>query len=639
MSLHDDVHLKDSKEAELGSTTSSESHHAIKVNSKNDYFAEKSFGIRREEILTMQLQSVYLRGAYFFTILVGMFITIIENKCLSVLVGYATDSYEQHSLMSTITVVKSVIAAAALPAYARVSDMFGRLPIFGFALVCRILGLIVMSQATNVHRYAGGMVLYSIGWAGSRIIYQFNLQDASTLKNRLLSIAILNAPVIITTWASGPIVTQLLADHGWSFGIALWAFTTPLSTIPYLACSGYVYWRASKTPAWKQLYDEKRLSDVGKTLTLRFVSRAVEVFWRADLVGCLLVICFLGLILVPLTLAGGTTKTWQEAKILAPFILGFFCIPIFCFWESKVARHPLCPTVLLRDRGIWGAFAIGVWYTFASNLPTAYSYAVLLVGMNATTTVATRTPQFSSFVQALTIPVLGFVVSRVRRTKGFIMGGSLIWFIAMGLFVHFRGSNDGVRAKYFRDGVAAGMCVLGFAISFISRPTSISAQTCTNHEYMATVTAMFAALYQAGSAIGDCVSGAIWTQTMYDRIYDQMEKLGVDTSLAASAYKSPYTFIKTYKWGSQARIAVVLAYAQVQKYLCIVGLCLCVPLFLFTFVLRDHYLEDQQSLEEVVDEKGGIKREGQILFKNDDDMILNFLKKLVGIKKAEKLDV
>lgn len=641
MSLPDEVHLKDIKDADL-SSTSSESHHAIKQNSRHQYFSEKSFGIRREEILTMQLESNLVRVVYFFTILVGMFVTIIENKCTSVFIGYATDSYAKHSLLSTITVVRGVIAAAALPAFARVSDLFGRFPIFLVAMVSRIVGLIVMSQATNVHRYAGGMVLYSIGFAGARILYQFNLQDASTLKYRLLSVALLNVPVIITTWASGEIVTSLLNNHGWSFGIALWAFTSPLSSLPYMACSGYMYWKAAKTNAWKQLNEERRMANVGKSLRSRFVAKSVEVFWKADLVGCFLVICFLGLILVPLTLAGGESKKWKEAHIIAPFVVGFVCIPIFCFWESKMAKHPLCPVVLLKDRGIWGAFSIGVWYTFASNLPTAYSYAVLLVGMNASTTVATRTPQLLSFVQALAIPALGYVVSKVRRTKGFIMGGSLLWFVAMGLLVHFRGDSDGVSGKYYRDGVAAGVCVLGLGISFISRPVSISAQTCTNHEYMATVTAMFAALYQAGSAVGDCVSGAIWTQTMYDKIKENMVKLGVDPKLATTAYASPYKFIKTYKWGSQARIAVVLAYASVQRYLCIVGLCLCVPLFLFTFVLRDHYLEDMQSLEDVVDEKGGIRREGQILFTDDDDKILNFIKRVFGIKSkkgSEQLSV
>lgn len=635
MSLTEEPRPKEVKDIEGGPLSTSTTPHSVNQTIEHDYVTAKSFGIRREEILTMQISSGLQLCIYFFTIFIGMFISIIESSCVNVFLSYATNSYKQHSLMSTITVVRSVIAAAALPFYARLSDLFGRTPLFLFAMIMRIVGLVVMSQATNINRYAGGMVIYSLGFAGNRILYQFNLQDASTLKYRLLAVALLSAPVIITTWSSGEVTTSLLNKYDWKFGIALWAFTFPLSSIPYLSFCFYMYYKASKTEAWRQLNEEINISNTGKSLTTRFVTNSKELFWKVDLMGCFLVICFLGLILVPLTLAGGTLKKWKEASIIVPLVLGFVCIPIFCFWEAKCARFPLIPIVLLRDRGVWAAFCIGVFYTLAYNLPSSYSYPVLLVGMNATTTVATRTPQLSLFVASLTLPVLGLVVSRVRRTKGFIIFGTLEWFIAMGLFVHFRGDSNGVNGKYFRNGVAVGMCLLGFGLAFLNRLVSVSAQTCTNHEYMASVTAMFASLYQAGSAVGDCISGAIWTQTMYNKIREKMVSLGLDPKLAASAYASPYTFIKTYQWGTPQRIAVVLAYADVQRNLCIVGLCLCVPLLIFTFFLRDHYLVDQQSLDDFVDDRGIIKSEGKILFIDDDDVILDAMKRV--IKRDKKI--
>ncbi|SGZ50100.1 CIC11C00000003961 [Sungouiella intermedia] len=599
--------------------------------------AEKSFGIRREELLTLQLSNKAFLCTYIFSILVGMFTSVIETRCVNVFVSYATNSYKQHSLLSTIGIVRAVIAAAALPAFARLSDLFGRTPLFLFALVLRIVGLIIMSQATNVNKYAGGMVLYSIGFAGNRILFQFNLQDASTLRYRLLSIAMLNAPVIITTWASGPIVTSLLNDRSWKFGIAMWAFVSPLAILPYLFCQAYMYWKARQMPQWKQLNEERALANQGKTLSSRFIAKSKLVFWKIDFIGCLLIILFLGFILVPLTLAGGKLKQWKTAKIIAPLVIGFCTLPVLWIWEAKFARHPLVPVVLLKDRGIWSAFSIGIVYSFVYNMPTSYSYPVLLVGMNADTTVATRTPQLAGFVNSIALIVLGFVLTKFRRVKGFVVFGALEWFIALGLFVHFRGDNNGIDGKYFRDGVAVAMCMLGFGLTFLNRPVSVSAQTCTNHEYMALVTSLFASLYQAGSAIGDCISGAIWTQTMFDEIRKKMIQLGVNPNLATSAYGSPYTFIKKYHWGSTERIAVVLAYAKVQRNLCIVGLCLCVPLLLLTLCLRDHYLADYQSLDEVVDgSKGPGKAEGQILFKNDDDMILNFLRRCVGMHNTKR---
>lgn len=593
-----------------------------------DKIAPKSIGIRREELLTRQLTRKWQLGVYFFSIFIGMFVSVLETRCVNVFMSYATDSYKQHSLLTTINIVRSVTSVACLPAFAKLSDLFGRAPLFLFGLVTRVLGLVVMSQATNVQRYAGGMVLYSLGFSGTRVIFQFNLQDASSLKYRLLSLAVLPSPVIITTWASGDIVAQILERHNWKFGTALWAFTFPLTTIPYLACLSYMYLKARKTDAWKQINEDAAAPYRGKSKLGKIGEVFKEVFWKVDLMGCILVVLFLGLLLVPLTLAGGQSNKWKSGDIIVPLVCGFVCLPIFILWESKFAKYPFIPVVLLKDRGVWSAFIIGIFFMFAYTLPTSYSYPVLLVGMNATITTATRIPQLSSFVGAVTLPFVGLAVSRVRRTKGFILFGAGVWFIAMGLFIRFRGDNNGIDGRYYRNGVAAGMCVLGFGEAFLTRVITVSAQTCTNHEYMATVTAMFASLYQTGYAMGNCVAGAIWTQTMFKKIRDQMIKHGVDPTLAKLAYSSPYLFIKSNPWGSDARVSVVLAYAEVQRNLCIVGLCLCVPLFFFAFFLRDHYLTEGQSLDESVDEKGFIKREGKILFTDDDDKILNALKRL-----------
>lgn len=612
---------------------------------------KKSFGIRKAELQTKQYDTRLLKGIYFFTIFICMYINTIEGNALDVFVGYATESFKQHSLMSTIGIIRRVIAAASLPAYARLSDIFGRLELFAISLIFRVVGLIVMSQATDINRYAGGMVIYSIGTSGARILWQINLSDASTLKNRMLAICILNLPSIINTWASGPIVDSLIERHDWKFGIALWAFTFPLVVSPYMLCALHMRIKAGRTDEWMEItneendyaisksnrvsrYEELRKSgSTGFMFNIKRYSSYIgfwfyETIWRVDFIACLLIIAIFGFILVPLTLAGGTSLKWAEAQTIAPLVIGFCLIPVFIVWEMKLARSPLIPFPLLKDRGIWAAFTMGVLYTFAGGMPNSYAYPVLHVGMNASRVVATRTPLLLHFVWALTMPVVGFVVSKVRRTKMFILFGVMIWFVAMGVFLHFRGDNDGLRGKYYRDGVAVGFVLLGLGQGFFTRLVSISAQTCTNHEYMASVTALFAAIYQLGGAFGRCVTGAIWTQTMYHNIRQNMIDRGVDPSLAEKAYEAPYKFIKEYTWGTTPRIAVVLAYADVQRKLCIAGLCICVAALINALFLRDHRLANAQSLEDTDEEQALAKQEnkGKIVFTNDDDPIFRFIR-------------
>lgn len=618
---------------------------------------EKSFGIRKQELMMDQLDTVFLKGFHFFGIFIGMYVSLVESRVSGIFSSYAASDFRQHSLMSTIRLIQLVIAAASLPVYARLSDNFGRFELFSFSLGLRVIGLIVMSQANSIDKYAGANVLYGAGFAGARILFQISASDASTLRYRVLAIAVVTLPVIITTWSSGEIIDSLLKRHGWSFGIALFAFTTPLACIPFLSSFIYMKWKVRNLPEWKQICQEERDSQVelkefadtyrahvelGGSKVLGKIShiwkassfKAVKMFWQVDIMACFFICAIFGLILVPLTLAGGAQTSWQQASTIVPLVFGFCLIPLFIAWELKWAKIPLIPFPLLRDRGVWAGFAIGIWNVFASGVPGAYAYPVLMVGMNASEVVATRTPQLGSFVSSIVLPILGLVIIKVKRTKGFILFGVCVLFISMGLFLHYRGDNDGLRGKYFRDGLAIAFAIDGFGAGFFMRPVGVSIQACTNHEYMATVTALFASIYNIGAACADCVSGAIWTQRMYPTIVSKMKELDVDTDLAALAFESPYKYIEEHSWGSLPRRAVVLAYADLQRQLCIVGLCLLVPLVAFAFLLRDHKLDSVQSLEDIEDvERGEVaakRQKGTVIYTNDDDPVFRLCRRIVG---------
>lgn len=650
----------DSHELKRSSTTGS-------AQSEESGVEQKSFGLRRSELIMAELSSWWLKGGFFFTIFICMYIALMESSALRVFTSYATDSYKQHSLMSTISVIRGVVAAASLPFYARMSDTFGRFELFLVAIVFRIVGIIIQWKATDVQKYGAGVVLYGFGVAGMRILWQINLSDASSLRWRLAAIGVLSMTTIITTWSSGEVVNSLLEKHSWKFGISMWAFTTPLVCVPYMVFFLGLIIKASKTDAWKELKREKRAKFIEdhpiakryddeinarttqsgriqarlKYACVRTAVALKQIFWKVDFIGCLLIAVVFGLILVPLTLAGGTSlsgsgEKWKRASIIVPLVIGFCSIGLFVLWETKIAHTPMLPFKVMRNRGVWAAFLVGIFSTLITGLPNGYSYPVLLVGMNATPTVATRTGQLNSFVEGITMPILGYVLSRVRRTKGFVLFGNCVMFIAMGLFIHFRGTNDGYKAKYFRDGVAISMCIMGFAGVFFYRVVFVSVQACTNHEYMATVTALFASFYQIGASIGSAISGAIWTQDMYRTIYNQMAKLDVDTSLAKPAYQSPYQFIKKHKWGTEPRRAVSMAYAEIQRKLAITGLCLCVPMLVWVLLLRDHRLTDSQNLDdEAAVEEGKTPAENtrtRVAFTDDKDYILDFIKRLIGRK-------
>lgn len=69
-----------------------------------------------------------------------------------------------------------------------------------------------------------------------------------------------------------------------------------------------------------------------------------------------------------------------------------------------------------------------------------------------------------------------------------------------------------------------------------------------------------------------------------------------NATLAQQIYADPFTFITTSPMGTPDRDAVVDAYRQIQRLLCITGICLAVPIIGFALVLRDPQLGKEQSL-------------------------------------------
>lgn len=621
----------------------------------------KSFGVRRAELMAEAMNTFWLRSIFYFSAFLCAYCYSLDVTLRYIFKTYATSSYSNHSLYTTVNVITSVMAAASQPTYARLSDIFGRVELFCVSIVFYSMGAIIESQATDVQRFAAGAVFAQLGYSGVSLILEVSLADMSTLNWRLFASFIPALPFIINTWVSGNISSDLLAKHSWNYSIAIWAFIFPLACVPVLAC--YIYMRvvAGRTEEWKRIAEEERevLNDWKESFTDIFKAKSrgrsvsgeikaflsvatensINLFWRLDIVGVLFVICVFGFILVPFTIAGGTHEKWEKASTIVPLVIGFVLIPFFVIWEAKVARFPIVPVPLLKDRGVWSAIIIAALVDFIWYMPNDFMYAVLVVGMRASVKAATRITSLYSFVSVITGPLLGLLIVRVKRSKPFIIFGASIWMVSMGILLHYRGDNNGVDSQYYLNGVIGGLCLMGFGAGFFTYTTQVSIQACTNHEYMAMVLSIYLASYNIGAALGSAVSGAIWTQLMYKTIVKNMTKLGVDTSLAATAYGSPYEFIVTNVWGTAARRAVVLSYAEVQKKLCIVGICLCVPLIACALFLRDNRLEAVQSLDEshglegVHGNKAAIA--DTIVINNyDDDPIARFFSRLFKRKSS-----
>ncbi|KAI0011328.1 major facilitator superfamily domain-containing protein [Xylariaceae sp. FL0662B] len=540
----------------------------------------KSPGVARIEALSSVITNVD-RVFIFFGVFLIAYAYGLDSQLRLIYQPYATASFSNHSLLSTVNTVRAVIAAAAQPTSAKIADIFGRVELVLLSVLFYVIGTIIEAVSYNVSTFAGGAVMYQIGYTMILLLVEVIVADVSSTRARLFFSYVPALPAIINTWVNGDVAAAVLAATTWHWGVGMWCIIYTVCALPLVTSLWVVSRRAKK----RGLLDN--YTSPFKTMGL--ATFMVELFWLLDVIGIILLIAVFALILSPLTIAGGFQASWQSAHIIAPLVCGVVCIPIFILWEMK-ALHPLVPFRLMKDRSIWAPMGIAIFLNFAWTLQGDYLYTVLIVAFDFSIITATRITSLYSFTSVIIGPLLGLVVYKVRRLKVFIIAGTLLFMVAFGLLIRYRG--DPTSAGH--AGVIGAQVLLGIAGGMFPYPAQASLQAYLKHENLAVLTGVYLATYSLGSAFGNAVSGAVWTQTLPAVLEEELNP--INATLAHSAYGDPFTAATEWPVGTAERTAIISAYQHTQRLLVITGICLCVPLIGFALALRNPKLNSQQTL-------------------------------------------
>ncbi|PYI15611.1 MFS general substrate transporter [Aspergillus violaceofuscus CBS 115571] len=491
-------------------------------------------------------------------VFVGLFLVAyvygLDGLVRSTYQPYATASYKTHSLLVTVDILRAVVAAAIQPTAAKIADVIGRPELIVVSIFFYTIGTVVETCSKTVERFAAGAVLYQVGYTLIVLLVEILVGDLSSLRSRLLCSYIPAIPFIINTWVSGDVAAAVLRATNWRWGVGMFSVIYPVCTVPLMST------------LFISQYVIKRNGDYNGAQRIHGAWRVTKgLFWYMDVIRMILLIACISLILVPFTIAEGFSERWKHAKVITPLVFGILCIPAFIYWERKCA-HPLVPFKLLRDRAVWGALGIAVMLNTAWALQASYLYTVLVVSFGESISSATRIHSLYSFASVVTGFVLGFVVYGVRRLKPFIVAGTILFMVSFGLLIHCRGGHGSSG----HSGIVGGQVLLGIASRLFPYPAQASIQAATKHEHLAVVTALFMTCYNIGSALGGTISGAIWTQVLHRQLEIRLN----NATLAAEVYADPFTFSLQHPMGKPAREAVVDAYRDAQKLLCITGICL-----------------------------------------------------------------
>ena len=377
----------------------------------SDYSSFTAFGVTFSSLKTALLVALFLQG--YCTGLGGQISQSIQT--------YAANSFGKHSQVGSINTVKSIVASVVAVPYARISDRFGRIECWIFALVLYTIGEIISAATPTFSGLFAGIVIQQFGYSGFRLLATALTGDLSGLRDRTFAMNIFLIPVIINTWVSGNIVSSVagnVAPYKWRWGYGIFCIIVPISTLilvlPYVYAQ-YISWRSGKLPPLK-------LKEKGQALRQTLWKFADDI----NLIGVILFTAFLVLVLLPLTIAGGATSKWREGHIIAMIVVGGCLGFIFLIWELRFAKNPFIPRVYLGDPTIYVALLMEFVWRLGLQIELEYLVTVLMVAFGESTLSAQRIAQLYNFLQSCTNIVVGIMLHFYPHPKVFVVAGLLM---------------------------------------------------------------------------------------------------------------------------------------------------------------------------------------------------------------------
>lgn len=223
-----------------------------------------------------------------------------------------------------------------------------------------------------------------------------------------------------------------------------------------------------------------------------------------------------------------------------------------------------------------------------------YFQSYLLVVMDQTVTAAGYIVQIFTFSATITTIVVGFFIKKTRHYKRFVVLGSAIYVVGLAAMILFRTEDASIYT------IIAAQMLIGIGGGMLHQPAQTGVQASVSHQEVAAVTAIFLTLLELGGAIGNAISGAIWSNNIPVKLREylppetqhQADDIFSDVDLAAHGWAM----------GNPTRTAINRAYQETMTKLLTVALVVSIPVLVLSFFMEDYDLSlmDQKVVGVVI---------------------------------------
>jgi len=296
----------------------------------------------------------------------------------------------------------------------------------------------------------------------------------------------------------------------------------------------------------------------------------------------------LALFLLPFSLAASTADEWKSPKIICMLVFGLVMLIGFAVVERYVAPKPFIPYRLLTDRTVLGAcmvdftyqIAYYCWYSyFTSFLQVVYSLSIAEAGYVGST---------FDVVSGFWLLVVGYLIRRTGYFRWLLWTAVPLYLLGVGLMIHFRQPDQPVGF------VIMCQIFIAFAGGTMIICQQVAVLSVASHNDAAAMLALLGVFGYVGGAIGNSISGAIWTHVLPNEL---QRLLPADTVADWEAIYEDLDLQLSYEKGTATRDAIIAAYSAAQSKMLIAGTAIMGLALVWVAIIRNIKVSEVEQVK------------------------------------------
>jgi EmrB/QacA subfamily drug resistance transporter len=416
-------------------------------------------------------------------LMVGMFLAALDQMVVSTAIRTIGDDLHGLSLQAWVTTAYMIAATISTPLYGKLSDMYGRKPLYITALGLFVLGSTLCTTATSMYELAAYRGLQGAGAGGLMALAIMILGDLLSPRERTRYQA-----AFFAVWGMasvlGPVIGGFFAGANTVLGIAGWRWIF-LINVP-LGAAAFVL--------------------IVRTLHVHHMGRRDL---RVDWWGVTALVA--GIVPLLVVLEKGFEWGWTTGISMSLFAASLAGFVWFYFAERAAKEHALLPLRMFRNRTVAISTLVNFIMGFGmfGGLAGLPLYLQISRGMSPTQAGLAMLP-FTVGIMIVAITSTS-IIRKTGHYKWIPVGG--VFLLLVGVLLLSRIQYDSPLWKVFGAAV-----IFGAGLGGLMQPLMLAVQNALPARDNGAGTASVMFFRQIGGSIGTAVFISLIFGSVFDRI-------------------------------------------------------------------------------------------------------------------------